>query len=182
MHWITDLLIWLSSNVDILDTEIPNYTDKINEIAKRPVREFLEKKEYSLGVNTPHAVLNYLDFLLWKKDPNVDFAFEFRNSVEHWYPRNPSEGTFERWEDDVDRFGNLCLIQRNVNSRFSNMSPEAKKSTFKDMIKKGSLKLRIMSEKTHGINASQQWKETICAQHEQEMLDLLIEDTISEEI
>ena len=182
MHWITELLIWLSSNVDILDTEIPYYTDKINEIAKRPVREFLEQKEYSLGVNTPHAVLNYLDFLLWKRDPNVDFTFEFRNSVEHWYPRNPSEGTFERWDDDVDRFGNLCLIQRNVNSRFSNMSPEAKKSTFKDMIKKGSLKLRIMSEKTHGINASQQWKETICAQHEQEMLDLLIEDTISEEI
>ncbi len=52
---------------------------------------------------------------------------------------------------------NLCLIQRNVNSRFSNMSPEAKKSTYKDMIKKGSLKLRI--------NASQQWKDNICAQH-----------------
>jgi hypothetical protein len=50
------------------------------------------------------------------------------------------------------------------------------------MIKKGSLKLRIMSEKTQGINASQQWKETICAQHEQEMLDLLTEGSISEEI
>ncbi|SHK68241.1 DUF262 domain-containing protein [Xylanibacter ruminicola] len=181
MHWITDLLIWLSSNVEELSTEIPNYTYKIDEIAKRPVREFLENQEYSLGVNTPHAVLNYLDFLLWKRDDNVDFTFEFRNSVEHWYPRNPSEGTFERWDDDVDRFGNLCLIQRNVNSRFSNMSPEAKKSTFKDMIKKGSLKLRIMSEKTQGVNASQQWKDTICAQHEQDMINLLTEDTISEE-
>ena len=178
MHWITELLIWLSSNVDKLDTEIPSYTDTINEIAKRPVREFLKKKEYSLGVNTPHIVLNYLDFLLWRENPNVDFAFEFRNSVEHWYPRNPSEGTFERWDDDVDRFGNLCLIQRNVNSRFSNMSPEAKKSTFKDMIKKGSLKLRIMSEKTQGDNASQQWKKDICAQHEQDMLDLLKKETI----
>jgi len=178
MHWITELLIWLSSNVDKLDTEIPSYTDTINEIAKRPVREFLKKKEYSLGVNTPHIVLNYLDFLLWREDPNVDFAFEFRNSVEHWYPRNPSEGTFERWDDDVDRFGNLCLIQRNVNSRFSNMSPEAKKSTFKDMIKKGSLKLRIMSEKT---KASQDWKGRICEEHEKEMLDLLVEETISEE-
>ena len=183
MHWITELLIWLSSNVDKLDTEIPSYTDTINEIAKRPVREFLKKKKYSLGVNTPHIVLNYLDFLLWRENPNVDFAFEFRNSVEHWYPRNPSEGTFERWDDvdsvdSVDRFGNLCLIQRNVNSRFSNMSPEAKKSTFKDMIKKGSLKLRIMSEKTQGDNASQQWKKDICAQHEQDMLDLLKKETI----
>ncbi len=180
MHWITELLVWLSSNVNKLDTDIPYYTDKIDEIAKRPVREFLEKKEFSLGVNTPHVVLNYLDFLLWKRDPNVDFVFEFRNSVEHWYPRNPSEGTFERWEDDVDRFGNLCLIQRNVNSRFSNMSPEAKKSTFKDMIKKGSLKLRKMSDLTDGTNASQQWKETICAEHEKEMLDLLMEETKQE--
>lgn len=173
MHWITKLLIWLSYNADGLDTKIPNYTDEINEIAKCPVREFLENKDFSLGVNTPHVVLNYLDFLLWKKDQAVDFTFEFRNSVEHWYPRNPSEGTFERWEDNVDRFGNLCLIQRNVNSRFSNMSPEAKKSTFKEMIAKGSLKLRIMSELTKGNNASQEWKDTIVAEHEKDMLDML---------
>lgn len=173
MHWITQLLIWLTKNADSLDTEIPYYTDVINEIAKRPVRDFLDNKDYSLGVNTPHVVLNYLDFLLWKRNRNVDFDFEFRNSVEHWYPRNPSEGTFARWEDDVDRFGNLCLIQRNINSRFSNMSPEAKKSTFKEMIKKGSLKLRIMSDLTQGANASQQWKESVFAQHEENMLKLL---------
>ena len=175
MHWITELLIWLTSNVDNLDVEIPYYTDVISDIAKRPVREFIDNKDYSLGVNTPHIVLNYLDYLLWKKKykRNVAFEFEFRNSVEHWYPRNPSEGTFDRWEDNVDRFGNLCLIQRNINSRFSNMSPEAKKSTFKDMIKKGSLKLRIMSEMTQGDNASQKWKESIFAMHEEEMLDML---------
>ena len=173
MHWITKLLIWLSYNADGLDTKIPNYTDEINEIAKCPVREFLKNQDFSLGVNTPHVVLNYLDFLLWKKDQAVDFTFEFRNSVEHWYPRNPSEGTFERWDDNVDRLGNLCLIQRNVNSRFSNMSPEAKKSTFKEMIAKGSLKLRIMSELTKGNNASQEWKDTIVAEHEKDMLDML---------
>jgi hypothetical protein len=174
MHWITKLLIWLSSNVYNLDTDIAYYTDLIDAVAKQSVREFLENKDYSLGVNTPHVVLNYLDFQLWRKNRNVDFEFEFRNSVEHWYPRNPSEGTFERWEDNVDRFGNLCLIQRNINSRFSNMPPEAKKSTFKDMIKKGSLKLRIMSDLTQGTNASLEWKNTISTQHEKEMLDILI--------
>ena len=174
MHWITKLLIWLSSNVYNLDTDIAYYTDLIDAVAKQSVREFLENKDYSLGVNTPHVVLNYLDFQLWRKNRNVDFEFEFRNSVEHWYPRNPSEGTFERWEDNVDRFGNLCLIQRNINSRFSNMPPEAKKSTFKDMIKKGSLKLRIMSDLTQGTNESLEWKNTISTQHEKEMLDILI--------
>lgn len=79
-------------------------------------------------------------------------------------------------------FNREVKIFTSYSTRFSNMSPEAKKSTFKDMIKKGSLKLRIMSEKTQGINASQQWKETICAQHEQEMLDLFTEGSISEEI
>ena len=177
MHWITQLLIWLTRNADSLDTEIPYYTDVINEIAKRPVRDFLDNKDYSLGVSTPHVVLNYLDFLLWRRNRNVDFDFEFRNSVEHWYPRNPSEGTFARWEDGVDRFGNLCLIQRNINSRFSNMSPEAKKSTFKEMIEKGSLKLRIMSDLTQGANASQQWKESVYAQHEKDMLDILRRET-----
>ena len=177
MHWITQLLIWLTRNADSLDTEIPYYTDVINEIAKQPVRDFLDNKDYSLGVSTPHVVLNYLDFLLWRRNRNVDFDFEFRNSVEHWYPRNPSEGTFARWEDGVDRFGNLCLIQRNINSRFSNMSPEAKKSTFKEMIEKGSLKLRIMSDLTQGANASQQWKESVYAQHEKDMLDILRRET-----
>lgn len=96
-----------------------------------------------MGVNTPHIVFNYLDYLLWYYDREgySDFTFEFRNSVEHWYPQNPSEGTFEQWKDGVDQFGNLCIIQRNVNAKFSNMSPEAKKSTFKNMIAKGSIKL-----------------------------------------
>lgn len=89
------------------------------------------------------------DYLLWNDDWNgkkkkySDFVFEFRNSVEHWYPQNPSEGTFEQWKDGVDQFGNLCIIQRNVNSKFSNMSPEAKKSTFKDMIVKGVLNFAL---------------------------------------
>ena len=124
----------------------------------------------------------YLDYLLWYYDRQSgkkkysDFVFEFRNSVEHWYPQNPSEGTFEQWKDGVDQFGNLCIIQRNVNSKFSNMSPEAKKSTFKDMIAKGSIKLRIMSElteKTNDIVASLFWKETAYKLHEDEMIDYL---------
>lgn len=56
------------------------------------------------------------------------------------------------------------------------MSPEAKKSTFEKMISKGSLKLRIMSELTTGndvTNASQNWKNNICEEHEKEMIAIL---------
>ena len=132
---------------------------------------------YRQGVDTPHIVLNYLDFLLWTKRNDAkyktldfsQFVFEFRNSVEHWYPQHPSEQSFEKW-DDVDRFGNLCIIQRNINSKFSNLSPTSKKNTYSQMIVNGSLKLRLMSELTKN---DVQWKDTVCAEHEKEMLNLL---------
>lgn len=57
------------------------------------------------------------------------------------------------------------------------MSPEAKKSTFKDMIGKGSIKLRIMGELTEKNGdkvASLYWKETMYKKHEEEMLRYLI--------
>lgn len=186
MHWITDLLIWLSeSNCKNTEEElIVNYGQEIESIAQNAVNELFFKKcqdnNYAMGVDTPHIVFNYLDYLLWdaNKDKYDDFVFEFRNSVEHWYPQHPSEGTFESWNDGVDQFGNLCIIQRNVNSKFSNMSPEAKKSTFEKMIQKGSIKLRIMSELTKKIanedkTASACWKSEVCKQHENEMIDIL---------
>lgn len=182
MHWITELLKWLSkdnySNID----RMAEYCGVAESVAIDAVRKnfFEECKDgsYAMGVETPHIVFNYLDFLIWKSNRNLyaGFNFEFRNSVEHWYPRNPSEGTFELWEDGVDQFGNLCIIQRNVNSKFSNMSPEAKKSTFKEMIDKGSLKLRRMSDLTekHGDkSASMYWRETAYKDHEKEMISML---------
>ena len=178
MHWITELLIWLTDCFLGRSPEGWIYEDIVNDVAKEPVIEFMNNKEnIYLGVATPHIVLNYLDYLLWKKNTKIDFDFEFRNSVEHWYPRNPSEGSFPCWEDEgsngVDRFGNICLIQRNVNSKFSNLHPSAKKLTFQEMIDKGSLKLRKMSEMT--TSDSRQWKEEACSIHEEEMVKLLKE-------
>jgi len=188
MHWITQLLLWLSADnykhTVLSPDDMAEYSEAIEAIAKKAVTDnfFNECKDgtYAMGVNTPHIVFNYLDFLLWNANRKKydDFVFEFRNSVEHWYPQNPSEGTFESWKDGVDQFGNLCIIQRNVNSKFSNMAPEAKKSTFRDMIAKGSLKLRIMSaltEKKGDKAASLYWKETIYKQHEDEMIRILKE-------
>ena len=186
MHWITKLLTWLSEKdcKHIRNEDITRYDEFIEQIAIDAVKEkFFNRCEdgvYAMGANTPHIVFNYLDYLLWyyNRKKYDDFVFEFRNSVEHWYPQNPSEGTFEQWKDGVDQFGNLCIIQRNVNSKFSNMSPEAKKSTFKDMIVKGSIKLRIMSELTEKNGekaASIYWKETMYKKHEEEMLNYLMD-------
>lgn len=190
MHWITELMRWLY--IDSNRDDMSQFENVIEEYicfgAKNSakgsitVNDYLEAKDYDMGVNTPHLVFNYLDYLLWKSDPSKysNFVFEFRNSVEHWYPQHPSEGTFEQWAPDagVNSFGNLCIIQRNVNSKFSNMSPESKQSTFEDMISKGSIKLRIMAEIVRGMiqngsNPNTEWKKSAYKDHEKEMLDIL---------
>ena len=190
MHWITELMRWLyiDSNRDDMsqfEAVIEEYICFGAESSANgsvTVKDYLDAGDYDMGVNTPHLVFNYLDYLLWKRDQSKysNFAFEFRNSVEHWYPQHPSEGTFEQWAPDagVNNFGNLCIIQRNVNSKFSNMSPESKQSTFEDMISKGSIKLRIMAEIVRemiheGVNPNKEWKESAYIEHGRKMLEIL---------
>jgi hypothetical protein len=184
MHWITRLLEWLFDE----ETVLPKLTDEAERIAAEAVQEgFLDEGDHELGVQTPHIVFNYLDYLLWKEDKGqdkkyTDFVFEFRNSVEHWYPQHPSEGTFEAW-DGIDTFGNLCIISRSVNSKFSNLSPESKMKSYKKMVQKGSLKLRIMGDIIEG-GSSETWRLSACAKHEKEMIRLLcraLKEAVEEE-
>ena len=177
MHWITRLLEWLFDD----ETVLPKLTDEAERIAAEAVQQgFLDSGDYELGVQTPHIVFNYLDYLLWKEDKRkdkkyTDFVFEFRNSVEHWYPQHPSEGSFEAW-DGRDTFGNLCIISRSVNSKFSNLSPESKMKSYERMVKKGSLKLRRMGEIIKTKNSNQDWRDRACQEHEEEMIRILEEN------
>lgn len=177
MHWITRLLEWLFDD----ETVLPKLTDEAERIAAEAVQEgFLDEGDLELGVQTPHIVFNYLDYLLWKEDKSndkkyTDFVFEFRNSVEHWYPQHPSEGTFEVW-DGRDTFGNLCIISRSVNSKFSNLSPESKMKSYERMVKKGSLKLRRMGEIIKTESSNQDWRDRACQEHEKEMIRILEEN------
>ena len=177
MHWITRLLEWLFDD----ETVLPKLTDEAERIAAEAVQEgFLDEGDHELGVQTPHIVFNYLDYLLWKEDKSkdkkyTDFVFEFRNSVEHWYPQHPSEGTFEAW-DGRDTFGNLCIISRSVNSKFSNLSPESKMKSYERMVEKGSLKLRRMGEIIKTESSNQDWRDRACQEHEEEMISILEEN------
>lgn len=184
MHWVTKLLTWLyDANYDDL-TELKSLTENI---VKEDVKKFLVKKNFKRGVQTPHIVFNYLDYLLWEKRNDndykklnfVDFTFGFRNSVEHWYPQHPSSDSFASWvEKDEktncpmrDRFGNLCIVSRVANSKFSNKSPIAKQKDHEQQIKNGSLKLRLMSDMT---DSNVDWRnEEVCGRHEKEMIELL---------
>ena len=196
MHWITRLLECLFDD----KLKLPKLADKAQHIAAEAVAENFfgqtlseyseydiqeyEFGDYAFGVGTPHIVFNYLDYLLWKSDKEAykDFVFEFRNSVEHWYPQHPSDGTIEPW-DGRDVFGNLCIISRSVNSKFSNLSPESKMKSYKKMVQKGSLKLRIMGDIIER-GTSETWRLSECAKHEEEMISLLceaVQEAIEEE-
>jgi len=186
MHWITELLTWLvrqdSDNGLAQISEIETYIESfIQSAVKENFLNYSENERFCLGLKTQHIIFNYLDYLLWKDAPMKykDFVFEFRNSIEHWYPQNPSNGTFDRWEheDGLDQFGNLCLVPSNINASFSNLDPQVKKIHFKDEVAKGSLKLRKMAEATvnedNPDHASERWKEMNCAIHGAEMIKKL---------
>ena len=191
MHWVTRLLDWLYRvHVD----GVVSFADFVNEAeryaceAAKSGVDKLRGANCRLGTLTPHIIFNYLDFLLWKnahddkcfRDQGGNlkpFVFAYRNSVEHWYPQHPEN--LETWEEldgegrrAVDQFGNLCIVQPSENSKFSNLRPRAKKDQYmEDVISKGSLKLRLMAEKTIDANEVQ-WKKA-CVEHGGEMLNLL---------
>jgi protein of hypothetical function DUF262 len=176
MHWITKALSEIHNNPDSLD----NFERFFESIISTAVKvDFLDKYDndiFEMGTDTPHIVFNYLDYLLWKENKKKykDFIFEFRNSVEHWYPKNPSEDSFNKWENGVNTFGNLCLLQRNINSKFSNLAPTSKLKTYIKSINKGSIKLRIMKEITEEVG-DEKWKNEACKDHENEMINKLKE-------
>jgi len=188
MHWFTGTLRWLyNKRAQIKLGELATFCEGF---AKKGVEEFWKDSEYERkGVDTPHIVLNYLDFILWDKIRRCDkdipkvcrvanldstlepFAFEFRNTVEHWYPQHPSD--FDTW-DEADQFGNLAILPRSENSRFSNLKPNAKKEQFGDKVSRGSLKLRIMSQMTpEGNDGEAKWRDVICQEHGRKMLAIL---------
>lgn len=205
MHWLTEILKYLSQQ-EPASIQGEGYADKIEDMAQKEVKDLLkdevkdqlsDEKIYQ-GVGMPNIVFHYLDYLLWKADwekgqsKYKDFVFEFRDSVEHFYPQNPSDGSFDKWEEtvsingrelrEVDQFGNLALLTSGQNSRLSNQDPAYKVTKLKDAITRGSIKLRIMSEiletltKSEGItNACKKWKESECQKHGEEMLQILRE-------
>lgn len=85
------------------------------------------------GCDVENFVFNYYDFLVWNDEPSKyrDFEFTYRTSVEHFYPQHPIE-PFEPLTDEtgLNDFGNLCLISRGMNSKFSNSMPKAKYDNF----------------------------------------------------
>ena len=191
MHWITNLLHWIYVNGEGRMDEFLEYAEGI---ARSSARRFIGNRDYNMGVQTPNVVLNYLDYLLWMDRARLEqtqgladlfanpFEFEFRNSVEHWYPQHPDAdadccpewGAVDNEHGVVDRFGNLALLQSNINAHFSNQPPMGKCGY--ESTKRGSVKLRIMAALTSSAENNEAWRSILCEEHETNMLGVLRTD------
>ena len=110
--------------------------------------------------------------MLCRNDPNEykDFQFQFRSSVEHFFPQHPINGLNGVDEKNKDSFGNLALITVSANSRFSNLPPKVKVDLYKDVIAQ-SPKLMKMNKLLQDNNC--EWTDDLVAKHNDEMLGLL---------
>ena len=139
------------------------------------------------GTIENNLVFNYLDYLIWRDGAKNEsdgvisqFEFTFRSSVEHFYPRHPLDGHRQLADNELHRFGNLCLISHSKNSKLSNLQPTAKREHFKAAIADKSIDTLKLYEIIKLMNSVHEWTEAQIDKHEQKMLSILIKDSKAE--
>ena len=175
MHWVSVVL------KNLIHDENTDLIKLLEDYCVKKVKE--SDYEQASGFGFERIVFTYLDYILYRdgysyKGKSIisklddDWNFQFRNSIEHFYPQNPMETeSFMKWEDeDLNSFGNLALITVSGNSKFSNLPPEGKVSSYQELIKQ-SLKLKVMKEMIY-INGGV-WNKEIAAIHKEEMFNIL---------
>ena len=180
---------WLFSILDGFinkNWNVDNYIGNLEGLAKKTAEN---SNELDKGTKVRHFIFNYLDYLLYKKykdesiysyfpvesDRATDFnelrsyfekfRFTYRNSVEHCYAQNLAKNN-EEIKKVIDNFGNLCLIEADVNSSFSDNEIHLKRSKLLALLKKNqdrsaSLKQVIMLMYDDDCWSSQNAKKTI---------------------
>ncbi|WP_057490362.1 GmrSD restriction endonuclease domain-containing protein [Streptococcus orisasini] len=172
MHWISLVLSSYinDENADILDI-LENYAQsKVDESGY----------ETTSGFGFERIVFSYLDYLIYRDGYSFneneiirpladDWQFQFRSSIEHFYPQHPTE--LSSWDDeDLNCFGNLALITVSGNSTFNNAMPVGKASTNPGIIAQ-SLKLKIMTAMMRQNDNI--WDQKLAHKHQDEMFKIL---------
>lgn len=172
MHWITV----------ILSSMLENGESDIISVIERYCKKKVIDSDYQNrnGFGFERIVFSYLDYLIYRdgylyggeeiiSPMQEDWQFQFRSSIEHFYPQHPIEG--EHWqEEDLNGFGNLALITVSGNSRFSNLPPVGKISSYPSIINQ-SLKLKIMEKITRLGDGK--WTKEKANEHKDEMFKIL---------
>lgn len=128
-----------------------------------------ENLKLQAGEEIDNFVFNYYDYLLWQETKDREFSFGYRNSVEHFYPQHPVNG-ISLAPEYLQSFGNLCLVSRGMNSKFSNSLPTAKAANFgsAEELKTYSLKLKRMIVRVKAMGQHEDWDEDAIQEAEKE--------------
>lgn len=181
-NWLNNVLKYLYDNEENINAE--NYKNELKKLAKEIYNNIINNGEnisiLDIGTGVPHFIFNYLDYLLWEDgayekylgdnktfiEKIKNFKFTFRSSVEHYYPQHPNSIKYLD-KNELDNFGNLCLIGRSQNSRLSNVSPDEKRKYIQANNKDiDSIKQAIMM-------SYKEWSDKEIEKHGEEMKKLL---------
>ncbi|MFA7086106.1 MAG: DUF262 domain-containing protein [Aliarcobacter sp.] len=169
---------------------VDGYLINKNKVSIFDESNFEDKVQLNRGTATAHYWFYKLDYLLWKNNDlwkDLDYKFiendkfkysliktKFRlsrlNSIEHVYPQS-KKGTWENYS--VDNFGNLTLISNHMNSALIDKDNENKKLKIQEQLNNGtieSLKMVLIYSKY------KEWTSENCKEHQEEMINILIED------
>lgn len=175
MHWMTKTLQWLVRQTEPQAIDSAGLANFLKEFARAKVAAaFLHTETKPQGFGIARIVFTYLDYLLLDEQAKRNFKFQFRNSIEHFYPQHPAEAQSGASvsQGNLHCLGNLALVSVSANSRFSNSLPKAKAENFKSSIEAQSPKLQRMAE----ITRREGWGDEQVQKHHGDMLALLVAD------
>lgn len=133
-RWLQNILSWFSG------TNGMNAEQYLNKLNKLILEEYdnlnlaiEQNSPYSEGTRTPHFLLNFIDYLYYcsalEKGGDQEltrFEFRYRNSVEHHQPVSQPRDASEV----IDCLGNLCLVNKSMNSRMNDANPIGKATDY----------------------------------------------------
>lgn len=165
MHWIARVMA--AANKGKNGKEIIRILEKYccNKIVEADYKKHI-------GFEIERIVFTYLDYILCRENKSKfkEFQFQFRTSIEHFFPQHPINNENSVAEKNRDSFGNLALITVSANSKFSNMLPIHKVEQYEDVIKQSP---KLMMMKKILVDNNRVWNDEIVKRHNKEMLLLL---------
>ena len=182
-NWLFNYLNFLcEGNIEDISAEmIIKFLDEwmlsfYNQLLEKNTEDSRTWAFESLGVDTPHFLFNFIDYLYWVESCNPkpenhisyidevkDFDFKYYNSVEHHLPQS-----YENIDQvNIDNIGNLCLISRSSNSSLNDKAPKEKARIVPGL----SPKRRIMYTITQYYNGL--WTGELILRHCDEIKNLL---------
>lgn len=161
----------------LCSTETDDLVVRSRRFLKKPWhRPSLDCSELSKaqGLGFRHYWFYKLEFVLWDHRPKgsdkrwESFRITAKNSVEHVSPQNPQDTDKNRVEKMLNRFGNLVLVSRSINSMYGNLPFNEKRQRFHNRNT-----TQLDSLKSARIYDCEHWGDAEAQQHESEMIKLL---------